>query len=262
MTGSFMSWSPDDRSIAMARRIDGNQDIWTMDLSTGALQRITLHSAHEASPVWSPDSSQIIFGSDRRSGVLDLYVKKLNGAPETLLIESATDKTATDWSYDGRWIAYADTSAKTGRDVWAWPVARGQKPIPIANSAAREPIARFSPDGRWVAFQSDESSRFEIYVQRFPNPAGRIQITTEGGLNPHWSRDGRELFYRNQTYTMSVPITIAGDSLTRGTPVRLFEAPSGADIEPSSDGQRFLTTRATEAPSLVTLLVNWSGASR
>jgi Tol biopolymer transport system component len=258
IAGAFMTLSPDGRSVAIVRRVDGNNDIWTMDLTRGALRRVTSHAAHENGPVWSPDSSQLAFGSDRKSGVLDLYVKPLNGSGETLLIESARDKTASDWSPDGKWLAYSDTDPKTGRDVWVWPLVGSQKPMVIANGSAGEMIGRFSPDGRWIVFQSDESSRFEIYAQPFPGPGHRIQISTEGGQNPQWRRDGQELFYRSQGYLLSVAIKTTPDSLTIGTPVRLFEA-RGGYIDPSPDGQRFLANVATESPSLVTLLVNWAG---
>jgi eukaryotic-like serine/threonine-protein kinase len=260
--GPVMSMSPDGRTLALVRRVEGNSDIWTMNLERGGLQRITTHAAHEASPVWAPDSNQLVFGSDRVSGVLDLFVKKVGATPEIPLIESTIDKTATDWSPDGKWIAYSSVDPKTGRDLWAWPVGGDGKPLSIATSPAAEVNARFSTDGRWVAFQSNESSRPEIYVQPFPGPGERIQISTEGGANPQWSRDGRELYYRRLGYLLSVPITTTSTTFTvRAAPVRLFETAAG-DIEPSPDGQRFLMNVPAQSPSLVTILVNWSGARR
>jgi WD40 repeat protein len=259
VAGPVMSLSPDGQHVAVVRRVEGNSDIWTLDLDRGALRRITSHAAHEAGPVWSPDSSQLAFRSDRKSGVTDLYVKKLNGPPETLLIESTTDKVVTDWSPDGKWIAYTNIDSKTGRDLWAWPLTGDRKPIAIATGPASELNARFSPDGRWLVFQSNESSRFEIYAQPFPGPGERQQISTEGGANPQWRRDGRELYYRSERYVLAVPVTATPDTLKVGMSVRLFETPGGGDIEPSPDGQRFLMNSAAESPSLVTILVNWAG---
>ncbi len=205
VAGRVMSLSRDGQHVAVVRRVEGNSDIWTLDLGRGALRRITSHAAHEAGPVWSPDGSQLAFGSDRKSGVLDLYVKKLNGPPETLLIDSTTDKTVSDWSPDGKWIAYTNIDSKTGRDLWAWPLTGDRKPIAIATGPASEVNARFSPDGRWLVFQSNESSRSEIYAQPFPGPGERQQISTEGGSNPQWRRDGRELYLSQRDFYAGCP---------------------------------------------------------
>ena len=256
----MLSLSPDGSSAAVVRRFEGNNDVWVMDLNRGSLSRVTRDPAHEAGPVWAPDGSQIAFGSDRRSGVFDLYVKRLKDPAETLFITSTTDIAVTDWSSDGKWIAYRNIDPKTGQDMWAKSVGADDKPIAIAVGPAIESGGRFSPDGRWIAFVSTETSRSEVYVQPFPGPGERLLVSTEGGTAPHWSRDGRELFYRWQRNLMSVPVTVTSGALRAGKPVLLFEVPPGfGDIEPSPDGQRFLANAASEDPSLITILLNWKG---
>ena len=178
--GPLVSMSPDGHKVAVVRRVDGNSDIWAFDLRNGALQRITTDRGHDAVGVWSPDGSQLVFGSDRRSGVLDLYVKKLNGPPETVLLESPTDKAAHDWSPDGKWIAYSNADAKTGRDLWAWPVGGG-KPIPIATGPASEVAGRFSPDGRWIVFPAGYEIEFAgAPAKGTPSAAPRVRVLRDG----------------------------------------------------------------------------------
>ena len=133
-----------------------------------------------------------------------------------------------------------------------------KKPIVVSNSAANETLARFSPDGRWVAYQSNESGRDEIYVQSFPGPGRRTQISTAGGTLPKWPRDGRSLFYLDSSNRVtSVDVVPRGESLEPGNPVPLFTVSVGATFEPAPDGQRFLINEITKPPSPITILLNW-----
>ncbi len=255
--------APDGSMVAFGRTIDGNTDIWLMDTARATLRRFTVDLGGDSGPIWSPDGSRIVFGSDRRAGNLDLYEKSANGAePEKLLLETQTDKNAYDWSPDGRFILYRNVDPKTGSDVWALPLFSDRKPVPVVQTAANEAGGRFSPDGRWIAYQSNESGRNEIYVQPFAGPGARLQISTEGGGNVQWRADGRELFYLSpDDRLMSSSIRVSGSTIEAGMPVALFSKPEGPYIA-SSDGQRFLVSETSEEASPITILLNWAGARR
>lgn len=151
---------------------------------------------------------------------------------------------------------------KGDNDLWFLPLAGDRKPLAITQTPFDENGGRFSPDGRWIAYQSDESGENEIYVQPFPGPAGKFQVSTGGGAASLWRRDGRELFYRDQNNrVMAVPIAVSGTTLKGGTPVMLFTAPT-VDFVASPDGQRFLVSTVTADPAPVTLLLNWAGLRR
>ena len=182
--------SPDGRVAAVHRMVSGNVDVWLLETGRDVRQRFTTNPAREFDPVWAPDGSRIVFGSTRK-GVVDLYERSVGGAPtETLVLESPESKNALDWSLDGNWILFTVQSATNARDLWALPIAGEKKPIAVAHTAADEPFARFSPDGRWVAYHSNESGRYKIDVQRFPGSGGRTQISTSGGTLPKWHGDG------------------------------------------------------------------------
>ena len=250
--------SPDGRRVAAYRMVNGNSDVWLFETARDVRQRLTTNPAREFDPIWAPDGSRILFGSTRQ-GVVDLYERSVgNAATETLVWESSESKNGLDWSLDGKWILFAVQSARTARDLWALPVAGERKPIAVASTAADEPFARFSPDSRWVAYQSNESGRNEIYIQRFPEPGGRTQISTDGGTFPKWQRDGKSLFYLDSSNRVtSVALLPKGESLEPGNPVPLFTVSIGATYEPTPDGQRFLLTEITKPPSPITILLNW-----
>jgi Tol biopolymer transport system component len=238
--------------------VSGNNDVWLLETARDARQRFTSDPARDFDPVWSPDGSRIVFGSTRK-GVVDLYERSVGGAgAETLLRESPESKNAYDWSSDGRWIVFATQSPNTARDLWVLPMEGEKKPVAVAQTPSEEAEARFSPDGRWIAYQSNESGRNEVYVQPFPGPGGRSQISTGGGTFPKWQRDGKGLFYLDSgTRVMSVPVAPNGPRVEPGIPVALFSVSPGATYEASPDGQRFLINEITREPSPITILLNW-----
>ena len=250
--------SPDGRTVALTRMVSGNSDVWLLETAREVRQRFTSDPAREFEPVWAPDGSRIVFGSTRK-GVIDLYERSVGGAAtETLVWESPEGKNAYDWSSDGKWIVFAVQNPTTARDLWALPMAGEKKPIAVANSAANETLARFSPDGRWVVYRSNESGRDEVYVQPFPGPGPRTQISTGGGTFPTWPRKGKSLFYLDSSNrVMSVDVVPKGGSLEPGNPVPLFTVSVGATYEPAPDGQRFLINEITRPPSPITILLNW-----
>src|SRR5262249_52876426 len=142
-------------------------------------------------PVWSPDGSRVVFQSNR-NGIFNLYWKLSNfaGADEVLL-ESDQNKSPLDWSSDGRFLLFRNSSPQTGADLWILPVFGDKKPFSFLKTPFDESDGQFSPDGKWIAYQSNESGRFEIYVQPFPGPGGKFQISTNGGAQPRWNKNGK-----------------------------------------------------------------------
>ena len=266
--------STDGRHAAWDHTTGANVDIWTMNLERGNPDRLTSNAEIDAYPIWSPDGARVAFGSIRGSA-MNLYQRSVtsSGEEETLLVTSDT-KAPTDWSSDGRFILFRNTGRETGYDLWALPMnAEGPgKPFAVVQTAFDERDGQFSPDGNWIAYQSNESDRTEVYIQRFPSVGRKIRISPGGGAQPRWSRNGRELFYVSlDGRLMAAPLTLGADSEATkvGTPVPLFFAHVGSALQgaarqqymTASDGQRFLVNTVVEqAPAPLTIILNWTGA--
>jgi eukaryotic-like serine/threonine-protein kinase len=243
----------------------GKTDIWIRDLARGVNSRFTFGEGNNGVSVWSPDGATIVFRSDR-SGLYDLYEKPSSGqGEEKILLKSDEPKFATDWSRDGRYIAFASQNQKTGWNAWALPTFGDRKPIPIVVGAFAETLPKFSPDVRFVAYQSNESGRAEIYVQSFPTPSGKWQASSSGGSDPAWSADGKKLFYRAADQKLMAVDVEAGETFKAGIPQALFPA----RVQPgtarnkyvvSVDGKRFLmiSPLGREALTPTTVVLNWS----
>ncbi len=267
---SAPSLSLDGQRVALYRALDGNTDVWLFETKRGVLSRFTSDVADDVGPVWSPDGDRIVFSSNRK-GIADLYEKSATaGGSEDLLLSTAQDKTAMDWSPDGRFLLFHSEDAKRSFDIWALPMGGNGKPFPIVQTDFADERAQFSPDGKWIAYQSDESGRVEIYVHPFPGPGNRWPISTNGGSQVHWRRDGKEMFYvALDGRLMAVPIKVAmnGGAPEVGTPVTLFAPRLGGAVQQadyrhqymvSSDGDRFLVATVTEqANSPITVILNW-----
>ena len=161
-----------------------------------------------------------------RNGPADLFEKAASGAGDDRpLLASGEPKSPLGWSPDGQWLLYSTRHPKTGLDLWAAPMAGDRKPVPVVQTPFDETAGQFSPDGRWVAYQSNESKPVQIYIQPFPGPGGRRQVTTAGGSQPRWRPDGKELFYVGlDGRLMAVPIAVGADrQLEAGTAVALFQ---------------------------------------
>jgi dipeptidyl aminopeptidase/acylaminoacyl peptidase len=250
-TGTYagVDLSPDGKRFAVHRHEGPGGDIWLYDLAQGRMQRLTFDASQEnSSPIWSPDGTRIAFSSQRnnKSG---LYVKLADGTgAEELITESEAGKWPMSWSPDGKLLVYFQAG-----DVWAVPVAGDKKPVPLLQSPAVEVYPQVSPDGKWLAYQSNETGRTEIYVKPFPEGPGKWQVSTDGGQYPRWRRDGRELFFYFANNIIAAEIRVSGSSLEPGVPRTLFALPnpSTALAHPSynrfavtADGQRFLTSQA------------------
>jgi Tol biopolymer transport system component len=250
---------------------DWASDIWLLDVSTGARTRLTFDRAADFEPVWSPDGDHIVFASTR-GGTLDLYRRSVSGSgPDELLLTSDTAKHSEAWSPDGRFLTYSSLEPKTKYDVWLLPLVGEQKPQPFLHSQFSEGQSQISPDGRWIAYTSFESNRMEVYVRAFPAGAGQWQVSTSGGGDPRWRRDGKELFYIAANGILMTVAVESGRVFTPGIPQPLFDtrinhlwddARNHYDV--SLDGQRFLV--ATPIDNLgslpLTVVVNWKNEGR
>ncbi len=258
------SLSPDGTRLVFDVTDKGG-DIWVRDLARGISSRFTFDGAGARDPLWSPDGRRVVFSSQRKA--VDLMVRDAGGTREPeLLLETGEDKYAADWSRDGRYLLFGSAGKDTSWDEWALPLTGSErKPFPVAHTRFTELFGSFSPDGRYVAYSSNESGVFEVYVQDFPEPHRKWQASVNGGTEPFWSANGRELFYRSADgHVMSVPLR-AGAELTTGVPQPLFQARFGsvvarAHYRPAPDGQRFLVLapmgRETIPPA--TVLLNWT----
>ena len=262
--------SPDGRRVAVERMVTSDEDVWLFDVGSGVPSRFTFDQKDDWAAIWSSDGRRVVFASDR-NGVNDLFEKQANGTDdEQLLLRTPESKTPLSSSRDGRWLLYAARDPKKrDADIWALPLVGGRKPFPVLQTPFDENWGEFSPDGKWVAYSSNQSGHLEVYAQSFPGPGGKRQISPAGGSRPRWRPDGRELFYLAPDDRLTaVPIAVGSDGqLEAGAPVVLFPARIGPMYNPippyaaTPDG-RFLMDLVVEAPTVppITVVLNWDAA--
>jgi len=243
-------FSPDGRQVAFDIAEAGKQDIRIYDLMRDTLTRLTFEGIN-AFPVWTPDGKRVAYRS-QQSGAFNIFWKPADGSgAEERLTTSPNNQSPSYFSLDGRTLGYILQNSKTGWDLWELPLEGERKPRPFLQTPFNEITQRLSPDGRWVAYLSDESGRYEVYVQPFPGPGGKWQISTDGGGEVSWSPKGNELFYRtgDQREKMMAVDIHAQPSFSAGKARLLFEGPYtsnaangavGPNYSMSLDGQRFL----------------------
>jgi eukaryotic-like serine/threonine-protein kinase len=264
----YVTLSPDERTVAAGLLdADGRQsDVWLFDLARGTTSRLTFDPQGDGTPLWSPDGTRIVFGSNRRGGgQVDLYEKAASGAgEEQLLLSQATAKFATSWSHDGQFILFENWTPKMKGGIWLLTVSDRQvKPV-LQSTSFNQFQGQFSPDGHFIAYGSDESGRPEIYVQRFPASSDKWQISSGGGLQPVWRADGKELFFLTEDDRLMSADIKPGNTFESGIPKQLFEAAMKTGYAYSyavtSDGQRFLINSAVETGETapMTIVLNWT----
>jgi serine/threonine protein kinase/Tol biopolymer transport system component len=256
-----MALSPDGQRAALT--IEGPEsDVWIFDAARDNFTRLTFGGGNR-DPMWTPDGKRVVFESTKLNE--NMVMKSYDGSgSEQHLLPSPNGQGALSWPSDGKVLLFSQKGPSTGRDLWVLPFAEDKpgQPRPFVQTPADEEFGSFSPNGRWVAYQSDESGRLEVYVRPYPGPGGKSLISADGGYRPLWARSGRELFYRNGDKLMVVEVATEG-AFTAGKPRVLFEAKhrdAFHDYGVTPDGQRFLMMRqATEAaaPIQIHVVLNW-----
>jgi eukaryotic-like serine/threonine-protein kinase len=262
--------SPDGKRMAFDS-IDPqmvNRDVWALEFARGTTSRLTSDPATDSFPVWSPDGSHVVFSSNRNGLSSDLYQKAASGAgSDELLLKSGSPTVPTDWSQDGRFILYQSIDPKARENIGVLPLEGDRQPFPLLQTEFSEQQARFSPNGKWFAYTSDESGATQVYVQSFPASGAKWPVSTGGGDQPRWRRDGRELFYlAADGKLMAVDVKTDG-AFEAGVPRPLFEThspfaagPFAINYVTTADGQGFLVRLAVEQSSTppITVVVNWA----
>ena len=264
--------SPDGRSLAV--EIEGpNHDFYVYDFARGVMTKMTTDGeSHD--PVWSPDGKRLAFRSWLMGGMTMWMMPADRSGRATRLHSPGTRESPVSFSPDGRFLAFDVKSSDTNDDAWVLPLEGSAPALPIAQSRFGEGSAKFSPDGRWIAYSSDESGRPEVYVQAFPGPGPKLQISNSGGTDPIWRRTGGELYYHNRTDMMAVSYTSSSE-FRASAPKRLFRwqysagngascgmpGVSSSNYDVTPDGQRFLVVKeqagAVDGTRAIVVL-NWS----
>jgi Tol biopolymer transport system component len=260
--------SPDGQRVA----VELDNQIWMYDLARDTMTRFTFEGQANQDPTWTPDGKRVAFRSNRESAQARLFWQMADGSGGLeRLAAGEYQQNARAWSPDGQLLTYQENDPQTSRDIWVLRMT-DRKAEPFLKTQFTEGAQSFSPDGRWMVYVSDESGRPEVYVQPYPGPGGKYQISTDGGLEPRWNPNGRELFYRSGNRMMAVDVSLQ-PGFTAGKPRVLFEGQyftsvfplTGVSYDVSRDGQRFLMVKEfavqepgqSAAPVQLNVVLNW-----
>jgi Tol biopolymer transport system component len=268
--------SPDQKSLA-ASLVDAKTssiDIWIDELKRNNMSRFSSGRLFTATPVWAPDGSRLVYRSFQ-TGLVAFYQKSAGGGgEEATVLSSEAQREAqirspnavpTDWSPDGARVLFSVPSPASGSDLWVLPVAGDRKPVKYLATPAEKLHGNFSPNGRYVAYTSNESGRFEVYVETYPRSDRKWTVSTNGGYEPRWRADGREIYYLSEDRKLMAVQVDAGPQFE--VPVPLFQTRVGAGVTPlrthyvpSRDGKRFLvnTLSGDPSPTPITVVLNWT----
>jgi serine/threonine protein kinase/Tol biopolymer transport system component len=262
--------SPDGKRLAVFKREGAVGDIWIFDLERpGNPSRFTFDAAEDNYPLWTPDGSHIIFASNRDGGIFNLYSKSASGTgDDELLFKSPNSKTPTDVSFDGTKVLYDEQDPKTGYDLWVLSLSKEPKATQFLGSGYTEYKATFSPDMHWIAYASNQSGQFEVYVRDFPSSGGQWQVSRSGGNRPRWRPDGRELLYDKSAELMAVDITgtVPGNQFKSGPPQSIFGGLIGGgtirnNFDMIKGDNRFLVSASqteTRGTPAIVVVLNWA----
>jgi len=260
---SLWNLSPDETTVALGVGDGTLSNIWLLDVASGAMSRLTFSQGINDYPIWSPDGQSILYSS-RPPGLASeaLIRKPVRRAGTEEVFKAGTNAAPWSWSPDGRNILFSETRAQSGEDLWLMPLDGQRKATVYLQTAANEIRGRFSPDGRWIAYMSDESGQPQIYVQPVPTNGAKWQISSSGGDDPQWRADGKELYYVGlEQQVMAVGVKTTATSFEAGTPQSLFTAAGIQSLASSRDGQRFMVSVPAGGPAAVappwTVLLNW-----
>lgn len=251
--------SPDGRFVAA----DGG-GVWVIDLERDAPIRVTEEGANL--PMWGPDARRIVFTTRRARDEADLALRTLGGAADTesVLLRTPEMKIGGSWTRDGRHVVYTASNARTRLDLWVLPLDGDRRPVPFLQTPFNEMQAQVSPDGRWIAYASDETGAWEVYLRPFPSAGGKVAVSVGGGAEPQWSGDSRELFYIAADGSLTVVDITAAATVAAGKPRPLFRTPIVGDTisyrnhyAVTADGQRFLVDSADRREP-INVVVNWT----
>jgi serine/threonine-protein kinase len=267
------SLSPDGKQLAVTIREGSNYDVWVSEVERGSLGRLTSHPGEDFAPIWTPDGKQVTFASEMTGTGPILWWRPADASgPQELLLEreEGRGQYPSSWSPDGQTLAFTDLlDPVKGQDIWMLPLEGKQEPWAFLDTEFEESGAMFSPDGRLLAYTSNETGRDEVYLQPFSvtGPRGTKQVSVGGGAEPLWAPDSRELFYRDGDKMMAVAIETEPE-LSVGTPRLLFEGrflpvlsgdEPGSSYDISPDGERFLMIQREQdlVPTEIIVILNW-----
>jgi len=266
---SPLKFSPDGKRLAVTVTQDGNTEVWVYDLERDVMTRLTFTPGFSGWPVWAPDGKHIVVTSSRNNAMPNLYWVRADGTGEAVrLTESKYRQNPVSFSPDGRRLAFTEINPQTKVDIWTLPLEevesdhpKAGKPEPFLQTSFNEAVPKISPDGRWLAYVSDESGAGEIYVRPFPGPGGKWQVSAGGGRSPVWSKKAPELLYQNPQGMMAVSYTVKDGAFAASKPrlwVEKKDLGLGFDLAP--DGKRFAVVQAETEPkgtAQVTFLLNF-----
>ena len=268
------SLSHDGGRIGLFRFADGNMDLWSYETRRRTWDRLTFDPGDDIYPLWSPDGASIVFGAVRNTTAsrIQIYRRVLNAPPESeeLLLSTPDGAFPMDWSADGRFLLYVSASPKGRADLWALPLTGDRKPFEVVKTEFSEGLGQFSPDAKWIAYESDKTGRLEVYLRPFPGPGIDTRVSTEGGAQARWNPNGTELFYvAADDRLMAVPIRFSSDgkAVEAGAPSALFATTVGStavlkyrqQYVVSRDGQSFVMNSVVgdASASPITVILNW-----
>lgn len=261
--------SPDGSSVVVSRSAEGGEDLWLYNLGRGTRSRLTFDGKDNGYPVWSPDGSHVAFRSTRDGGNTSLYQKAINGVGQMEILDKTPGSYTVplDWSSDGRYLIEG-VLAGPKLSMWVLPLSKGeasgnQKSFPYLDEPFNEIGGKLSPNVQWLAYASDETGRYEVYVQTFPKRGGKWPVSINGGSRPLWSRDGKELYFiGGDGKLMAVSVKSGpGGAFEAGAPEALFDPHAiGGQFSwfgIAKDGRFLIPTAAEQSGTPITIVVNW-----